>query len=92
MPYRLIPRAATGLLALFLNGCAAFSRPVVLQCPAIPRVLTTECVPPERQLDTNGDLARALLDSRECLAVTSIQLQAIAELADCRRAPAVRAR
>jgi hypothetical protein len=49
-------------------------------------VLTTECVPPVRQLETNGDLARALLDSRECLAVTSIQLQAIAELADCRRA------
>ena len=87
MSYRLIPRAATGLLALSLTGCASFSRPpMVLQCPPIPRVLTTECVPPVRQLETNGDLARALLDSRECLAVTSIQLQAIAELADCRRA------
>ena len=57
---------------------------MVLQCPAIPRALTTECVPPARQLDTNGDLARALLDARECLSISSIQLRAIAELADCR--------
>jgi hypothetical protein len=58
---------------------------VIVQCPPIPRALTTECVPPARQLDTNGDLARGLLDARECLAITGIQLRAIAELADCRR-------
>ncbi len=57
----------------------------MLQCPPIPRALTTECVPPARQLDTNGDLARAILDARECLSITSIQLRAIAELSDCRR-------
>ena len=75
---------ATGLLALSLTGCAGFSPPVIVQCPAIPKALTTECVPPSRQLDTNGDLARAILDARECLAITSIQLRAIAELSDCR--------
>lgn len=59
---------------------------MVVQCPPIPRVLTAECDPPARDLATNGDLARALLDARECLAVSAIRLQAIRELADCRTA------
>ena len=45
-----------------------------------------------RALEVNGDLAQALVDARECLIVSSLRLQAIAELADCRRAPAVPAR
>lgn len=61
---------------------------MVVQCPPIPRVLTAECDPPARSLDTNGDLARALLDTRECLAVSAIRLQAIRELADCRTSAA----
>lgn len=56
----------------------------MLQCPPIPRILTAECEPPARDLATNGDVARALLDARECLAISAIRLQAIRELADCR--------
>ena len=57
---------------------------MVVTCPPIPKILTAECEPPARDLSTNGDLARALLDARECLAVSAIRLQAIRELADCR--------
>ncbi len=83
MPLRPIRSAGTGLLALCLSGCAAPS--VILQCPPIPKALTAECVPPDRPLATNGDLARALTDSRECVVTQNLQLRAIAELADCRR-------
>ena len=82
MRLRPILPVATGLLALSLTACAAPS--VILQCPAIPRALTAECVPEPRPLVTNGDLARALTDSRECVVTQNLQLRAIAELADCR--------
>lgn len=88
MRLRPILPAATGLLALSLTACAAPS--VILQCPPIPRALTAECVPEPRPLATNGDLARALLDARECLSVSAIRLQAIRELADCRRETSAR--
>ena len=57
---------------------------MIVQCPPIPRALTAECVPEPRPLATNGDLARALTDSRECVVTQNLQLRAIAELADCR--------
>jgi hypothetical protein len=63
---------------------------VILQCPPIPRSLTEVCEPEPRALQVNGDLAQALVDARECLSVSSLRLQAIAELADCRRTAAER--
>jgi hypothetical protein len=72
----------TGLASLCLAGCATPS--VILQCPPIPRSLTETCEPEPRALEVNGDLAQALVDARECLIVSSLRLQAIAELADCR--------
>jgi hypothetical protein len=60
---------------------------VILQCPPIPRSLTEVCEPEPRELATNGDLAQALVDARECLAVSSLRLRAIAELAGCRQEP-----
>jgi hypothetical protein len=71
-----------GLASLCLAGCVTPS--VILQCPPIPRSLTEVCEPEPRALEVNGDLAQALVDARECLSVSSLRLQAIAELADCR--------
>ena len=83
MRSRPISLAAIGLASLFLAGCA--TRSVILQCPPIPRSLTEVCEPEGRTLETNGDLAQALVDVRECLSVSSLRLRAIAELADCRK-------
>ena len=85
MQSRLTPRLVTGLLTLCLTGCATPS--VILQCPPIPKSLTETCEPEGRALTTNGDLAQALVDARECLVVSSLRLRAVAELADCRREP-----
>ncbi len=88
MPYRPIRPLVTGLASLCLAGCVTPS--VILQCPPIPRSLTEVCEPEPRALQVNGDLAQALVDARECLSVSSLRLQAIAELADCRRTAAER--
>lgn len=83
MRSRVTRSAVIGLTLLCLSGCAG--RSVIVECPPIPKSLTVPCVPEPRSLATNGDLARAYLDAQECVAVSAVQLAAIAELADCRR-------
>jgi hypothetical protein len=74
-----------GIASLFLAGCATPS--VILQCPPIPASLTTPCEPEPRPLETNGDLARAYMDARECVALSNLRLAVIRELSDCREQP-----
>lgn len=59
---------------------------MVQQCPPIPAALTEPCRPPARALETNGDLARALVDATECIDEAALKMAAIRELADCRTA------
>ena len=76
-------RLLIGAVSLSLTACA--SRSIVLQCPPIPAVLTERCEPEPRSLETNGDLARAYVDARECVALSNLRLDAVRELADCRK-------
>jgi hypothetical protein len=57
---------------------------IVESCPPIPDFLTAECVVPERSLQTNGELARAYLDTTECLGEANLKLRAVRSLASCR--------
>jgi hypothetical protein len=83
MPRRPTRRAAIGLSILSLTGCAGRSV-IVETCPPIPDYLTSECVVPERSLQTNGDLARAYLDATECLDEANLKLRSVRSLASCR--------
>lgn len=71
----------TGLLSLCLDGCV---RHFVVECPPIPAVLTEPCALPDSSLQTNGDLAQALLEARSCLREERVKLAAIEALAACR--------
>lgn len=57
---------------------------MILQCPPIPASLTVQCEPEPRPLETNGDLARAYMDARECVALSNLRLAAVRELSGCR--------
>lgn len=57
---------------------------IVEICPPIPDFLTEECVVPERSLQTNGELARAYIDTTECLGEANLKLRAVRSLASCR--------
>lgn len=57
---------------------------IVETCPAIPDYLTEECIVPERELTTNGELARAYLDATECLGEANLKLRAVRSVAACR--------
>ena len=82
MPSRPTRLLGIGTASAFLTACAAPS--VILQCPPIPASLTVQCEPDPRPLETNGDLARAYMDARECVALSNLRLAAVRELADCR--------
>lgn len=82
MPSLTIRLLGIGIASLCQIACAG--RSVILTCPPIPASLTTPCEPEPRSLDTNGDLARAYMDARECVALSNLRLKAVRELADCR--------
>lgn len=72
--------------ALVLVGCHA--TPVgVAGCPPIPLSLTSDCgrcLPDEPAPRTNGDLAEAYMDCRQCVAELRIKAAAVRDLAGCR--------
>lgn len=74
---------ATGAASLSLAACAP-RLVIVEQCPAIPVALTEPCRLPEREITTNGDLARAYVDALECVEESALKLQTVASLAECR--------
>lgn len=74
-----------GLMCLCLMGSGCRSvHPVILQCPAIPQSLTEPCHTPEGEIVTNGDLARAYVESEGCRREDAVKFKAIRELAQCR--------
>ena len=75
------------LTALMLVACQSAPRVQVVTCPAIPASLTRECgrcLPDDPTPATNGELAEAWLDCRQCVAEQRIRLAAVRELAECR--------
>lgn len=56
-------------------------------CPAIPQSLTEPCETADREIVTNGDLARAYVEAEGCRREDAVRLRAIRELADCRYKP-----
>ena len=78
-----------GLLLLLLAGCQPRPAIRVVECPAIPASLTRDCGrcgPDEPAPKTNGELAEAWMDCRQCAAEQRIRLDAVRELAGCRAA------
>ena len=57
---------------------------LVETCPPIPANLTEPCAVPDRDIATNGDLARAYLDAVECVDESRIKLEAVRALGQCR--------
>lgn len=56
-------------------------------CPPLPASLIRDCgrcLPDDPPPQTNGELAEAWLDCRQCVAEQRIRLEAVAELAECR--------
>lgn len=53
-------------------------------CPPIPANLTEPCAVPDRDIATNGDLARAYIDATECVEESRIKLEAVRALGECR--------
>ncbi len=82
MSYRPTRLVLSGVLCVFLTGCATPS--VVQQCPPIPVVLTEPCDLQEPKLETNADLALAYLDALQCISATHDKLRAIRDIASCR--------
>jgi len=83
MPPRPTRLLLTGLASLSLTGCAP--RLVLLEtCPPIPANLTEPCAVPDRDIATNGDLARAYIDATECVEESRIKLEAVRALGECR--------
>jgi PBP1b-binding outer membrane lipoprotein LpoB len=64
---------------LVLSGCAA--APISGQQP-VPEQFLQECVAAKRELRTNGDLSKALLDYREALAACNLDKKAIRDWSD----------
>ena len=55
-----------------------------MQCPPIPSAILEPCYPPPRDIQTNGDLAMAYVETRACLREEWLKLATVRELADCR--------
>lgn len=75
------------LAVLMLAACQPRPSIQVVTCPAIPVSLTRDCgrcLPDDPTPATNGDLAEAWMDCRQCVAEQRIRLSAVAELAGCR--------
>ena len=73
---------------LLLAGCRAGPNIQVVTCPGIPASLTRDCgrcLPDDPVPQTNGELADAWMDCRQCVAEQRIRLAAVAELAACRQ-------
>lgn len=71
-------------VAGFLAGCQSAPQRVTV-CPVIPASLLRDCgrcsdSPPK----TNGELAEAWMDCRQCVAEYRIRMEAVGELAGCR--------
>ncbi len=75
-----------GAALVLLAGCQSAPQPLTI-CPDIPVSLTRDCgrcLPDDPAPKTNGDLAEAYLDCRQCVAEQRIRMDAVRELADCR--------
>lgn len=75
------------LATLMLVACQSAPRIQVTTCAAIPASLTRDCgrcLPDDPTPATNGDLAEAYLDCRQCVAEYRIRMAAVTELAACR--------
>jgi hypothetical protein len=74
-------------LCVALAGCQSAPRVQVVTCAAIPASLTRDCgrcLPDDPPPATNGELAEAYLDCRQCVAEYRIRAEAVRELAGCR--------
>lgn len=70
-----------------LVGCQPRQSIQVVTCPSIPVSLTRDCgrcLPDDPTPATNGALAEAWLDCRQCVAEYRIRVEAVRELAGCR--------
>lgn len=75
------------VVVLLLAGCRAGPHIEVVTCASIPASLTRDCgrcLPDDPAPKTNGELAEAWMDCRQCVAEQRIRLAAVAELAECR--------
>ena len=76
------------LTALMLVACQSAPRIQVTTCADIPASLTRECsrcLPDDPTPATNGALAEAWIDCRQCVAEYRIRVEAVRELAGCRQ-------
>ena len=76
------------VVVLLLAGCRAGPHIEVVPCASIPASLTRDCgrcLPDDPVPQTNGELAEAWMDCRQCVAEQRIRLAAVAELAECRQ-------
>lgn len=70
-----------------LAGCQPVRVVEAPVCPAIPASLLRDCercLPDDPTPQTNGELAEAWMDCRQCLSEYRIRMDAIGELAGCR--------
>lgn len=70
-----------------LAGCQPRPSIHVVTCPAIPASLVRDCgrcLADDPAPQTNGELAEAWMDCRQCVAEQRIRLAAVRELAGCR--------
>ncbi len=80
-------RSLSYAVLLALAGCQPAQVIRVPVCPPLPASLTRDCgrcLADDPAPATNGDLAEAYLDCRQCVAEQRIRLAAVAELAECR--------
>lgn len=81
------------VVVLLLAGCRAGPHIEVVTCASIPASLTRDCgrcLPDDPVPQTNGELAEAWMDCRQCVAEYRIRAEAVRELAGCRAAvPAI---
>lgn len=80
-------RSLSYAVLLALAGCQPAQVIRVPVCPPLPASLTRDCgrcLPDDPTPATNGELAEAYLDCRQCVAEQRIRLAAVAELAECR--------
>lgn len=79
--------------ALVLTACQPTRIIEVPVCPPLPASLTRDCgrcLPDDPTPVTNGELAEAWMDCRQCVAEYRIRAEAVRELAGCRAAvPAI---
>ncbi len=76
-----------GAALVLLAGCRGLPPQAPPICPPIPVSLTRDCGrcgPDEPAPATNGELAEAWMDCRQCVAEQRIRMEAVRELAECR--------